>query len=73
MRKISFVTNVFFSFLLLLTVFSCTEKYPALTEDSNTSSLLVDASGCEECHLDEALLQKVATPLLPSNGSGGEG
>jgi hypothetical protein len=74
MRNNSFVVVLLSALFLILVLISCTDKYPPATSDGDdTDALIADASGCVECHLDESLLQQVATPLPPDPGGGGEG
>lgn len=71
MRKYKFPHYlVLFAFLILiLHSFNCTEKY-----QPQESIFSAEAeSSCQYCHLNEALLKEVATPLPPPSGESGEG
>ena len=74
MGKNSFVTLLSVVFVIFVVLAGCTEKYQPEEPGSQTLAQLTKTSGCIDCHLDENLLQQVATPLPPdTGGSSGEG
>jgi hypothetical protein len=55
--------------IIVLSVFSCKEKY----EEETETFAALSQSGCISCHMDKDLLEEVADPIEYSGEGGGEG
>jgi hypothetical protein len=55
--------------IVVLSVFSCKEKY----EEDTESFAELSQSSCVSCHIDKDLLEEVADPLPETGEGGGEG